>query len=185
MQLNPQHACLICRWGVRTSLEVLMCGNMPWLVTSVPALTGQHQVLPLFGSSSSMPAPSAECPFSYLPVVSGRAPFSSSTSAVGHQAMLAAASKEASSMALAEVSRADSCRLPVLSTSLGHACFEVWIAMELCDGGTLAEQLQRGFHCHAGSEEIDMVSSCRLDRLKLCAGPGSHDSWVGSSKVGA
>ena len=34
-----------------------------------------------------------------------------------------------------------SARVP---SSFSQACFEVWIAMELCDGGTLSEQLQQG-----------------------------------------
>jgi hypothetical protein len=53
-----------------------------------------------------------------------------------------------------------------LMSPAGHACFEVWIAMELCDGGTLAEQVQRGFQYHPESKQVDMVSS-RIRQLRL------------------
>uniref|UniRef100_A0A383WJZ4 Protein kinase domain-containing protein n=1 Tax=Tetradesmus obliquus TaxID=3088 RepID=A0A383WJZ4_TETOB len=43
-----------------------------------------------------------------------------------------------------------------LVSPAGHACFEVWIAMELCDGGTLAEQVQRGFQYYPESKQVDM-----------------------------
>lgn len=41
----------------------------------------------------------------------------------------------------------------------GHACFEVWIAMELCDGGTLAQQVSQGFQYCPATRQVDMVSS--------------------------
>lgn len=136
---------------------MLLC-DMQAPASPGPPFTGQHQILPLFGSSNPA-TPSAACPFSYLPVVSSsRGPFSSSSSATSHHATAEAASKDVSSLEVAELSPANSGRLPALSTTLGHACFEVWIAMELCDGGTLAEQLQRGFHCLPGSEQVDLVS---------------------------
>jgi hypothetical protein len=50
-----------------------------------------------------------------------------------------------------------------LVSPAGHACFEVWIAMELCDGGTLAEQVQRGFQYHPESKQVDMVSSSNAE----------------------
>ncbi|KAF6258484.1 kinase-like domain-containing protein [Scenedesmus sp. NREL 46B-D3] len=43
-----------------------------------------------------------------------------------------------------------------LVSQAGHACFEVWIAMELCDGGTLAEQVQRGFQYLSENKQVDM-----------------------------
>lgn len=69
----------------------------------------------------------------------------------------AAAWRGAAAPAITELTCQES-RLPAI-TSLGHACFEVWIAMELCDGGTLTEQLQHGFHCLPGSQQVDMVSA--------------------------
>lgn len=48
-----------------------------------------------------------------------------------------------------------------LMSASGHACYEVWIAMELCDGGTLAEQVQRGFQYCPGSRQVDMVGVWR------------------------
>lgn len=131
------------------------------------AFTGQHQILPLLGacSSSSPASPSVTAPFSYLPVVSGQEPFSS-TSVTSPSA---ASKASCGSAEAAELPAASSGRLPSsLSAPLGHACFEVWIAMELCDGGTLAEQLQRGFHCSADTGQVDMVSACRRD-----LGPGA------------
>lgn len=118
----------------------------------------------MFGATSSPATPSAANAFSYLPVVSSsKVPFSSSSQA-GAQA------DSSSSLECAEPAPSDGVTLsaaealqqassrPVLSSSLAHACFEVWIAMELCDGGTLAEQLQRGFHCFPGTNTVDMVS---------------------------
>lgn len=156
---------------------MLLCLTAPQAPASPgAAFTGQHQILPLFGacSSSSPASPSVAAPFSYLPVVSGQAPLSSTsvTSA-------SAASKASCSTAeVVELSAASSGRLPSsLSAPLGHACFEVWIAMELCDGGTLAEQLQRGFHCFADTGQVDMVSvpaggilGHGLDETCCCAG---------------
>lgn len=60
-----------------------------------------------------------------------------------------------------------------LTSPSGHACFEVWIAMELCDGGTLAEQVARGFQYCPQSHHVDLVSngtSCNNGWLSLaCA----------------
>jgi hypothetical protein len=47
-----------------------------------------------------------------------------------------------------------------LVSPAGHAFFEVWIAMELCDGGTLAEQVQRGFQYLSENKQLDMVGGC-------------------------
>lgn len=130
---------------------------------------GQHQVLPVFGPSSSPATPSAAPTYSYLPVVSGQLPFDStsvlsarlvSSSMAASSSSITADHRDTGSPPGQDLEQHDVDRRAVLCPTLSHACFEVWIAMELCDGGTLAEQLQRGFHCHPGSEQVDMVSTC-------------------------
>jgi hypothetical protein len=123
----------------------------------------------VFGPSSSPVTPSAAPTYNYLPVVSGQVPFDSTTSALSahlvsssmaaNSSSITADHRHTGSPAVQDLAPLDSDRRSAICPMLSHACFEVWIAMELCDGGTLAEQLQRGFHCHPGSEQVDMVST--------------------------
>lgn len=133
-----------------------------------------HSILPVFGSNSSSlrAAPTEEQQCSYMPVIQGSqlsSPFAAPAAVSGQQrgctgsspysvgASVATWPAHAGDVAQHHGGSSSSSRAPGLS-SFGHACFEVWIAMELCDGGTLTEQLQSGFHCFPGSRQVDMVS---------------------------
>lgn len=67
-----------------------------------------------------------------------------------------------------------------LTSPSGHACFEVWIAMELCDGGTLAEQVARGFQYLPDSHQVDMVRAGKQEAAAAClpASAGAATSCV-------
>jgi hypothetical protein len=137
---------------------------------SPAAAISQHSILPLFGGGSGVDSSgtaqsSVQWPYSYLPVAPGGQLLRSSSTSSGPAAPAAGTSSSSTSgtwplpsaalHAAALQHEPGSARVP---SSFSQACFEVWIAMELCDGGTLSEQLQQGFHCHPGSETVDMVS---------------------------
>lgn len=66
-----------------------------------------------------------------------------------------------------------------LTSAAGHACFEVWIAMEYCDGGTLAEQVQQGFQYVPETNQVDMVSGRFWRGRRVAAdGQGSAACWL-------
>lgn len=137
--------------------------------------------------------PSAAPTYNYLPVVSGQVPFDSTTSVLSAHLVSSSMAASSSSSIPADhrhtgspavqdvVQHSDSDRRSVLCPTLSHACFEVWIAMELCDGGTLAEQLQRGFHCHPGSEQVDMVSL--LAAMALCKACSADEAVRGCRQL--
>jgi hypothetical protein len=54
-------------------------------------------------------------------------------------------------------------------------CYEVWIAMELCDGGTLSDQILQGFQYLPDSRQANMVSlSSRGPAVVVLVAGGVH-----------
>jgi hypothetical protein len=147
-----------------THVRCAHCHHRPHCQAPASPTPGHISIMPLLGTGgggssaggSAQRSPTTGATIDYLPLLPGVQHYVAATTPAAGEAGSAAGSNPCSSptqqlSVVPDASRAH---------SLSHACFEVWIAMELCDGGTLAGQLQRGFHCFQGSHRVDMVRVC-------------------------